>query len=158
MSEGTIIDALTKLVKLHKSLQSITERKTESIVNNDMEALSTLLKEEQLHMKAVRTMEVQIKSAITTATGNDNATVSDYLETLEEDNQQVIERLQHDLIQTIGKLKEQNDLNQALLEESLAFVQVSMDLLTPDPESYNYGGNEDDEHLSVGRSAFDSKA
>ena len=41
-------------------------------------------------------------------------------------------------VEKVAHLKKQNEFNQQLLKQSLSFVQLSLDLLSPEIDTYNY--------------------
>jgi hypothetical protein len=89
----------------------------------------------------------------------DQPTLRDCLKHVEEQERQILTILQSQLVEKVSRVKKQNDLNQQLLEQSLAFVQMSIDLLTPDIETYNYERpNRNQSYEQHGRSLFDSNA
>ena len=65
-------------------------------------------------------------------------TLSDCLQKANDQERQVLKTLQNQIVNKAQQVKKQNELNQQLLKQSLAFVQMSLDLLTPDMDSYNY--------------------
>ncbi|GAF14039.1 flagellar protein [Bacillus sp. JCM 19045] len=61
---------------------------------------------------------------------------------------------QKQLLDTVNSLKEQNELNQRLLSDSLTFVQGSIQLLQPENKTYTKEASA----KSKPRTLFDSKA
>ena len=61
-----------------------------------------------------------------------------------------------ELTKAITQLKQQEQLNQALIQQSMQFVQLSLDILNPTIQTMNYGKNRED--AGSKRSVFDSKA
>ncbi|WP_313800887.1 flagellar protein FlgN [Cytobacillus sp.] len=140
MSADLLIASLEKLCKLHSSLYELAVRKTEIIKTGDMDALNQLLKDEQTHISAIDRMEKERqKAAKVLAPHMDQPTVSDCLDSLAPAEQDKIKDVTNELVQQVHHLKEQNNLNQQLIHNSLQFVNVSMSLLRPQPENINYG-------------------
>ena len=60
------------------------------------------------------------------------------------------------LTEALIALKQQEQLNIALIQQSMQFVQLSLDLLSPSLTNMNYGKEQKDQPIN--RSVFDSKA
>ena len=79
--------------------------------------------------------------------------IEEWMAQLEPDHQEIFAPLITDLAQNLGQLQSLNNLNQQLLEESLAYVQFSLNMLTDDPAlTYARTGT-----TSQGKSIFDRK-
>jgi len=84
-------------------------------------------------------------------------TVSELLEAVsDEKEREKLAKTSTLLTEGITKLKHNEQLNQSLLEQSLQFVQVSLDLMNPSLKNMNYGKQPDS--YTTKRSVFDSKA
>lgn len=159
-----LLETLTKLVKLHKSLNEIAKQKTETLKQGDMDELQKTIKEEQLHLKAIKLLDVtrqrNLKSFLEGIGNSDgNLTLSACIDLVNPEKKLKLIDVREQLVEQIDKLKERNKLNQSLIEQSLDFVNMSLDLLTPDPDSYNYGNSDDStDYEPIKRSMFDSKA
>ncbi|MFJ5769127.1 flagellar protein FlgN [Psychrobacillus sp. NPDC093180] len=164
MSIEKILQSLTKLDMLHKSLLEVAYKKTEAIKTGDMDSLNQLLKDEQAHVAGISQLEQQRQKEVTDylrAKGiapTDNPTVALVLEntnTNEEKEQLGAER--NKLLLTLESLKNQNDLNQKLTLQSLQFVNLTLDTLRPKPDQINYSKSEV-QAPSKGKAYFDSQA
>lgn len=164
MSIENILQTLTKLEMLHKSLLEIAYKKTEAIKTGDMDSLNQLLKDEQAHVAGISQLEQQRQLEVTDylrAKGiapTDNPTVALVLEntnTAEEKEQLGVAR--NKLLLTLETLKHQNDLNQKLTLQSLQFVNLTLDTLRPKPDQINYSKSEV-QAPSKGKAYFDSQA
>lgn len=164
MSIEKILQSLTKLDMLHKSLLEIAYKKTEVIKTGDMDSLNQLLKDEQAHVAGISQLEQQRQTEVTDylrAKGiapTDNPTVALVLEntnTIEEKEQ--LGAARNKLLLTLETLKNQNDLNQKLTLQSLQFVNLTLDTLRPKPDQINYSKSEV-RTPSKGQAYFDSQA
>ncbi|MEK4285463.1 MULTISPECIES: flagellar protein FlgN [Ureibacillus] len=165
MSVQPIISILEKLEKMHKSLLEHAYKKTELVKNNDMEELDKMLKVEQSHVAAIEQLEqlrqkkvvefFQLKGIKVSSPPS----VAELLEVIEdEEESQQLSDVRNRLLKVIDDLKKQNDLNQQLIYNSLQLVNVTLNMLRPQPEEINYsektvrGGN------APRQSLFDSQA
>ncbi|NLY80407.1 MAG: flagellar protein FlgN [Lysinibacillus sp.] len=166
MSVQSIISILEKLEKMHKSLLEHAYRKTEIVKNNDMAELDELLKIEQSHVAAIETLEqqrqikvkeyFQLKGIETP----ESPTVAQLIEVTEnEAERKQLEDVRERLLKIIDELKAQNELNQQMIFNSLQFVNMSLNLLRPQPEQFNYSGKEvRGANVAPKKSLFDSQA
>ena len=166
MSIENIYATLEKLEKMHKSLLELAYKKTEILKENNMEALDLMLKNEQAHVAAIDQLEQQRQLQVTQylrATGQvptDKISVADVIKIAEnEADQHKLQDVRNRLLTVIEDLRKQNDLNQKLTFQSLQFVNLSLDLLRPQPSQINYSGNEVRGTSSMAKKTyFDSQA
>lgn len=168
MSVSDLITTLEKLERMHKSLLDLANKKTTYIKENDMEQLDQLIKSEQSHVAAIDTLEVQRQQIVKDyfkANGiafTDIPTVTQVSDVLQGDEKTKLVNVRERLVKVLGELKEQNDLNQRLVFESLKFVNLTMDMMRPQPKaasSFNYSSSEVRGDATVGKKTFyDSQA
>lgn len=149
MAIDPLLTILDKLEKMHKSLLKLAYHKTELIKVGDMEGLDQMLKSEQAHVAAISQLEQQRQKVVTEYLGakgialSGQATVADVMgaaDTPQEKDK--LDKVRKRLLLTIKTLKKQNDLNQKLIFQSLQFVNMTLDLLRPQPEQINYSKTE----------------
>jgi hypothetical protein len=144
-----LVDTLEKQLVLHKRLLQLAHAKTEAVKKNDMDELNRIVRDEQKHVNAITVLEKR-RTAVSTET------ISDILPSLSLEEQSKVESLRNGMINVLAQLKEANDLNVELLDQSLQFVHLQLDLLAP-PDTGNYALNGDSNKSSSGP-VFDSKA
>lgn len=139
MSAQDLIKIMEKLHKLHTSLYKIAIKKTDVIKMNKMDALNQILREEQTHVVAIRELE-QDRQHVTKliCPFNDNPTISDCITQVIGSDKEELRKISTQLLDIVSRLKETNDLNHQLLQHSLHFINVSLNLLRPQPQSVNY--------------------
>jgi len=160
-----IIQALNNMTKLHRSMVALAKQKTEIIKRGDINSLQNLLKEENKHIQAIQRLEMGLKNeTILFLQKNrvemEQPSLSAAIEIANELEKEALLQGKQELENEIRELSIQNQLNQQLLEQSLQFVNISLDLLQPDIDSYNYDRSENgaQENRQQSRSLFDSKA
>ncbi|MFJ8102414.1 flagellar protein FlgN [Lysinibacillus sp. NPDC096212] len=166
MSTEAICSTLTKLERMHKSLLELAIKKTEIITAGNIEALDQMLKDEQAHIAAIDKLEQQRQKQVTDyleakgLASTDKATVADVIEAAEQQTEKdTLSAVRNRLLQIINDLKNQNDLNQKLVFQSLQFVNLTLGSLRPQTEQMNYSGNEIRGTNKVAKkSFFDSQA
>ncbi|MDF2037642.1 flagellar protein FlgN [Cytobacillus oceanisediminis] len=158
MSAEALTATMEKLLKLHKSLYELAVKKTDIIKTGDMDALNQMLKDEQAHIAAISRLENEReKAANSIAPMLESPTVSDCLNILTQPDRLKLEAITNELAELIFELKEQNFLNQQLVHHSLQFVNVSMSLLRPQPETMNYGPPAKKKSEKMNSGIFNSK-
>lgn len=164
MSLDNLYGKLEKILKLHKSLNEIAKRKTGIIIKSDADALNLILKDENKHIQAIQKLSSELSDIGNAILDSDEiseaATISAIIEHAESHDKMELHKLKADLEEQVYALKQRNNLNQDLLEQSLQFVNLSLDLLIPDLDTFNYSSNnESNADISQNkRSLFDSKA
>lgn len=158
MMGSSLIDLLEKMLKLHKSLQQISLNKTAVIKEGNLTSLTALMQEEQKHIHAINTLEQKRIGLMTELTGKKSAGLQEALPHIEEKEHEPLLRMQEEMLAVLTALKETNTLNQLLLEQSMQFVSLNMDLLMPSADGQTYGNRGDDQSNETIKPLFDSQA
>lgn len=157
-----IIKSLENLVAVHEELLLISEQKTVIIKEGSIEKLQKVIVKERKLTRQVEQAEKERSSLVEAWYVANNlpleeATVTDMLEkTTDKIETAALEEVTIKLTKAITNLKANEQLNMALINQSMQFVQVSLDLLSPSLKNLNYGDQSEGEE--PGRSVFDSKA
>jgi hypothetical protein len=162
-AENLLLNILEKMVKLQKSLYQIALKKMDILKADDIEALGQLMKDELKHIKAIEMVNgerdrIQRQLANELLLPPTNITISELLKSSILKDKESLKRLQNELVEQTQSLKEINEFNQQLLQQSLNFVNLNLDLVLGQQELGNYTDNSSDEEESTSRSLFDSKA
>ncbi|GAA5415669.1 uncharacterized protein YvyG [Paraliobacillus ryukyuensis] len=155
-----VIDSLKQLQQLHQNLLAISKDKTDVLKKGDIDGLQALLKQERKYVKAINQVEqarIDATKDWAKAQGLDpeEATATDMLKHMQDtETKNTLEELTTALANHLLELKQQEALNQQLTQQSLQFVQLSLDMISPTIENFNYGKQQQTNKRSV----FDSKA
>jgi flagellar biosynthesis/type III secretory pathway chaperone len=160
MSAKQLIELLEKHVKLHKGLLELAKKKTEVLKKGDMEALTGIMKEEQKYMAAINQVERERTLVVEAmVSGEEERTLTACILRTEGTERMILEKLRDELSVVISELKNINLLNQQLTQQSLQFVNMTLDMVMPEPQNMNYAAPNKVPHpYEVRRSLFDSKA
>jgi flagellar biosynthesis/type III secretory pathway chaperone len=160
MSAKQLIELLEKHVKLHKGLLELATKKTEVLKKGDMEALTGIMKEEQKYIAAINQIERERTRVVEAmVSGEDERTLTACILRTEGTERTILEKLRDELSVVISELKNINLLNQQLTQQSLQFVNMTLDMVMPQPRNMNYAApNKVPNPYEGGRSLFDSKA
>ncbi|WLR49253.1 flagellar protein FlgN [Halobacillus litoralis] len=163
MTIDPVINHMKQLQQLHESLLSLSKRKTEALKTNDVTGIQQLLIQEKKHVQAIEKIEKQREHSVTQWASEKGIpprerTVSELIEILNGEEKERLQNAYEALILVLADLKQQEKLNTELTQQSLQFINMSLDLLQPSIQSVNYGGKEANNGSTVKRSIFDSKA
>lgn len=155
--------SIHELITLHESLVKLSHDKVTQIKQGDMDKLAKLLVEERKLVQSIANAEDTRQHLVNewmVRSGNTDKdqTMTSLLETLSSDeDREHLEAQLNQLIQLIIELRHVEQLNKDLLEQSMQFVQFSLDMLQPSIHNLNYDGKQQvqDTHK---QSVFDSKA
>lgn len=140
MSQQKLIITMEKLLKLHKSLYELALKKTDIVKIGDMEGLGQTLKDEQTHLAAISKLETERQQlAAEIVQDVDKPAITDCLKVMDGPDREMLAHLRSELLDVVGHIQERNELNQKMIYQSLQFVNLSLNLIAPQPEDFNYG-------------------
>ncbi|MBP1157807.1 MULTISPECIES: flagellar protein FlgN [unclassified Paenibacillus] len=141
MSLEALLQTMAELNDVHNTLLDLAERKKHVLIHNEVEQLTQIVNKENKLLKRIGELDqqrVEATGAFLMEKGykpNPRVTVSDLTKIIFNiDEKKMLMDEQKRLMAMIRKLRERNQLNQQLLEHSLAFVNYSLDLIVGAPE------------------------
>jgi flagellar biosynthesis/type III secretory pathway chaperone len=162
-----LIQILQAMTVVHERFNEQAIRKEAVIKKGNIDALEKIMKEESPFIQKLRKLENARQTVIHQWMEEKNirkeeVTMVQLLPLFPESEREQLQYWQQKLMTEIHTLKHQNDLNHQLLEDSLRFVNFSIDVMSPQTPFSSYspdGRNEDLEDMEGnGPSLFDSKA
>lgn len=141
----------------------LSEEKTEYIKTGEMDQLSQLLMKERKHVQEMEQIEKEREKIVDQTfrdlnITNEEKTVTILLDHMKRDDEKrKLEEAVTELLQVIIELRRSEKLNHDLIEQSMQFVQLSLDMLQPSERNINYH-KDDKNRQRTNRSVFDSKA
>lgn len=166
MSFLALTQLMTALNDIHANLLELAEQKRQVLIHNQVERLMEISNKENKLIKQVADLDQQRIGVIGDFMiekgykPNPRVTISDLTKIIFniEEKKQLTDS-QKQLLSTIRKLRELNAVNQQLIEQSLAFIDYSLDLIVGPPEDevfYHKSKQQGYGHRNVG--LFDSRA
>ncbi|KFZ43299.1 flagellar protein FlgN [Anoxybacillus flavithermus] len=149
-----MIDVMQKLLSFHRGLLQLAEQKTEAIKKGDIHTLQQMMTKEQKYVMAIRQLESE-RMGFLSHLPEEERTVSRYAEQVEENERATLLHLADELSVTVTRLKEQNELNMQLLQQSLQFIHFTLDLMIPNEQDVTYDPKRADDLPP--RSSFEAK-
>lgn len=141
MSIQTLLETMEKLQEAHEALLELAKAKTQILVGNDIDQLNMIVNRENKWVRAIaeaNQQRIQIIGSYLISRGynpNPKITVGDLIKVIfKAEEKQALMEAQQKLLATIEELKQNNIINQQLIEQSLSFVNYSLDLVIGPPE------------------------
>ena len=134
-----VIDHLEQLNVLHRKLLSMGEQKREVLIANQVNEFAVFVNQESKLLKQVAETEAAWRAAIiqfVEANGlkpTPSFTVTEIMKLVfNAEDRQALSDAHQALMETITLLKDMNAVNQQLIEQSLSFINYSLDLYMGD--------------------------
>lgn len=138
-----LLENLIEQTNQYKILLEKAREKQQAIIQNNLEAIESLNKEEEKLIKDISALESQRISNIENNPeiyGDDalSLTLEELKSRFPEGVQALIEKETKELMQVLGELRDTNSENADLLKQALRFVNVTINTITGADESNNY--------------------
>ncbi|GAB6927552.1 hypothetical protein JCM10914A_15350 [Paenibacillus sp. JCM 10914] len=166
MSVRSIIDYMKRQDELHEQLIAAGQDKRQAILDNDVERLTSVMTKENRLLKQVAETERQRQDAADEFLREKGIRSQLQLTVTEmtrlvfnPDEKNELLQVQQQLMDRLMALKELNAMNKELIEQSLAFIDYSLNLLVSRPEDdLLYQHPKQQQSAGKGRSMFDTRA
>lgn len=163
MTVQHILTSIEKLIKVHVDLYAVAVEKTEAIKTSDIQKMNALLVKEQMYVKMLEQLEQErgkkVVAFLQTKGVTGPGTLTECIEYAPLEDQNKFIEIGEQLASELLVLKNQNELNQQLLQQSIQFVNLNLSMFQADPDSYTYDKPKQATEGSVtSKSVFDSKA
>lgn len=153
-------------MEVHRELIELAKGKTPVLVRNDIESLNAIIHKENKLVRQVAELDrerVQRTGEYLLSRGynpDPRVTVSDLIKIIfKAEEKKALMEVQRGLLDMLVELKRLNEENQNLIEQSLAFINFSVDLLVDDPnQDLFYKAPASPMGGSVRNGLFDTKA
>ncbi|QQE74116.1 flagellar protein FlgN [Brevibacillus composti] len=163
---SNLYELLDNLIQLHKAMLTLAGQKRGVLIKGDVDQLMAITTQEKKLIKAVDASENARQALVTQLFADqgiqrENGTLEDLIKlTTSPEEKARLTAVREELKRIIGELRQENELNQQLLKQSLSFVTMTLDLITDTPEDdYFYGkSNRSDGHRGPTRTFFNTKA
>ena len=141
MSVTGLIHTMNQMIQIHQTLLELSQQKTSILVANQVDKLNQIVNKERNIIKEIKELDNRRIDEINEFLlekgykPNPKITIEDFSKLIfKADEKHSIKEAQEKLLRIIGKLKEHSQLNQSLIEQSLAFIEYSLDIVLGPPE------------------------
>ncbi|WP_400243407.1 flagellar protein FlgN [Niallia sp. JL1B1071] len=151
--------SLSDLLSFHENLLKLSFEKKEVLIKGDTDQLRTITGKEQKLIKAIQKKDHELQLNCNGFLGSEQKqTLNDVINKVDDQTKDVLIEIKQQLEEVLSLIRTQNDTNQQLIKQSLQFIEISIDLLNPDIDSYNYNRSESkNPYEKEGYSIFESK-
>ncbi|MCM2981950.1 flagellar protein FlgN [Niallia circulans] len=160
MQTEKIEASLKDILSLHEDLLQLSFEKKDILIKGDTDQLRVITGKEQKFIKAIQKKDQELQLNCNNFLGSEpmKATLNDVIKMVDDQTKEILIEIKQKLVEVLGLIKTQNDTNQQLINQSLQFIEVSLDLLKPDIDTYNYNRSETkNPYPKEGFSIFESK-
>lgn len=160
MQTEKIEASLKDILSLHEDLLQLSFEKKDILIKGDTDQLRVITSKEQKYIKAIQKKDQELQLNCNNFLGNESTqtTLNDVIKMVDDQTKEILMEIKQKLVEVLGLIKTQNDTNQQLINQSLQFIEVSLDLLKPDIDTYNYNRSETkNPYQKEGFSIFESK-
>ncbi|MCP3776257.1 flagellar protein FlgN [Paenibacillus sp. MZ04-78.2] len=166
MSFEAVLQTMSELNDVHLTLLELAEQKKHALIHNQVEQLTQIVTKENKLLKRIGELDQQRVEAIGNFLiekgykPNPRVTVSDLTKIIfNVEEKRILVDSQKQLLATIRKLREYNELNQQMIEQSLAFINYSIDIMSgSDGDELIYSNPHQTTSGSSRKGLFDAKA
>lgn len=165
MSIQPAIELLQQMRNMHESLISLAEQKVKVLIHNKTDELMRITKQENKLIKNIQESDHIRRLWIAHYLQSKNfpvqytITVSEFSKyVFNPDEKKALLDEQEKLVSVLQKLKDLNDTNQLMINESLKFIDFSIDLMTLASDDVVYKNPAQQSAGAPRSSMFDSKA
>lgn len=137
-------DSLNQEIKLYKAVLTTAKGKTQAIKTAQLKELEEVIEKEQEYIRAMGAFEKIRRSIFANIAQELNIaqpdSISELILHLDDDEGKELDDLRTELLKTIKRLADVNELNEKLIQQNLDFINFNIGLLTSlsDIDS-NYG-------------------
>lgn len=165
MALTKLLELLERLDETHLQMLDLAAVKKQTIMDNNIEGLIDIMNRESKLMKVIGQLEEQrTEAAYVFMQGvgirsNLNLTLTELSRLVfDPQDKSRLQHIQQKLSGTLQRLKEANELNQKLIEQSLTFIDYSLDLLVGRPnQEFTYHHPSDKGNSTVRPGLFDAR-
>ncbi|SES84218.1 FlgN protein [Natronincola peptidivorans] len=140
-------DALQKELKMYKDILEMSKEKTVIIKLGKLKELEETTQKEQQYIRTMGTFEKIRRSIFVNIAEEmeipEPASLSELLLHLEDEEAEELDAIRDELLASIKRLTEVNQLNEKLIEQNLEYVNFNLELMTSSTDTGNNYGEQD---------------
>lgn len=157
-----LLEIMKKECEIYDELKSVEVKKKDAIIDNDVKALEAITAKEQGFVKTIvhlESLRAQVIDGFCELKGISTcSTIDEIIQSVEPLQRIEIARVKDKLVGTINGIMEVNDLNSKLLEQSIEYINYTLDLARSLGEKeLTYGKDAVDRKVKVDKNLFDAK-
>ncbi|WFD10043.1 flagellar protein FlgN [Tepidibacter hydrothermalis] len=159
-SIDSFIQVLNQELLINKSLLEISMEKKDHIINNNSKEISSLMIKEQNYVKQIIEFE-KLRAGLTLSIQKELGiekieNIKDIINNIDEEKGEKVNSIANELRKILKELEHNNNLNSKLLDITLEYLDLNINLLTSRAEPKLYGKSAN-EQKNKGNNFFDTK-
>jgi len=168
MAITQLMEILEQLTERHERLLALSEVKRDVVIHDRVDDLMKITAEENALVKEITRLEILMRQSVVQAAAafgvelGESHTISDLMQAMPdryEAERNRIAKERQKLVETISRLRENNELNRQLIQQSLDYISFQIDILTDAPEQdMMYQKPTDEQQVKKRTGLFDRKA
>ncbi|AEV70535.1 flagellar protein FlgN [Acetivibrio clariflavus] len=159
-----LISILEREIGIYEELLKISRDKTDVIVKGKTAELDNITKVEQTFVLDIGKLEALREKAVNHLVNDigmnntvSDITISELAKYLDNENAQRLENCKNNLLNIINEIKNVNDLNSKLIQNSIDYINFSINLLSSIPEANNNYSKSGNTNEGIQKTYFDVK-
>ncbi|WP_202711338.1 flagellar protein FlgN [Sporosalibacterium faouarense] len=155
-------EVLKQEIDVYREMLEISIEKTNIIIEGQIKKLEEITEQEQkLIIKIGKLEDIRENIVFNIQKGlgiSEDIDMSKIMPHLDEEDKDFIEEQKEELLKILNQLKDRNTLNGTLINDSLEYINLNIDLLTNNSFENIYGNKSKEINLKPAKRIFDSKA
>jgi len=157
-----LITALNEEYEIYKEVLEIARKKRKIIIEGRIKELDSITSKEQAMIFSIAKLEnireSIIKDIVKELDTDSIVNISELTQYLDEESKNDIIAIKSKFKDILKAVKDENDLNSMLIEQSLEYIEFNKNLLTTlENKGNTYGSNADEKDIKTNSNLFDVK-
>jgi len=149
-----LMEILEEEIKELEGIRDLSYKKTDIIMNNEVEALQNMTKEEERLILKIAALEDKRLKLFDSWGVDKNTPFSEVIAKIPEGKEELTE-IRDRLNKLFSDIKARNDINNELIKENIEWIEFNMNLITQASSPATYGKK--DKNKEPNKSFFDRK-
>lgn len=154
-------EVLLQELKIYKHMLEVTKNKTDVITSGKAKELDNITQIEQtLILNIVKLEDLRegiIENIKKQMNIKDDLNITKLLKKLDKGQREEIEKIRDQLLEILNNIKERNNLNSVLINDSLEYINLNINLLTNAASENTYSDKVKKKNVQQQKSIFDAK-
>ncbi|MCA1064587.1 flagellar protein FlgN (plasmid) [Rossellomorea sp. AcN35-11] len=145
MNINSLKEIIQNITVIYENLNQLADRKTKALKENEIKTLDSIMQQEEVYNKKILQL-LQARDEF----------FSNYGQTSESDSKE-IEQVSKRLMEASNEFSKKNEINQTLVKQSLYYINMNINMLTPQNQSDTYSPKNKKSSEKPNRVFMDSK-
>lgn len=157
-----LVDILNKELSVYKDILEVSTKKTKVIINGAAKELDKITQVEQTMILQIGRLENERENLVDNIKKQlkieeDDVSISKIIDNLKDEYKVEIENIRKELLDILNKIKERNELNSMLINDSLEYINFNLNLLANTSAETTYSDKVNKNNEKANSNLFDAK-